>query len=64
MKVHVMSKNVAKVELEYQVGGLSQDNIKSLINLLERAFFKMREMEMEESGVQKDLGICVDSRAP
>lgn len=58
MKVVVVSKNVAKVDLEYQAGGLSQENLKTLINLCERAIFKMRELE-KEYGEKRQMGLVL-----
>lgn len=59
MKVVVVSKNVAKVDLEYQAGGLSQENLKTLINLCERAIFKMRELEEKEYGEKRQMGLVL-----
>jgi hypothetical protein len=48
MKVLVISKSLVKVDLEYQNGGLSEANIRELIKLLEKALFKMRDLERKD----------------
>lgn len=55
MKVVVVSKNVAKVDLEYQEGGLSEANIRDLIKMLERALFKMHDLKIKERGDERQL---------
>lgn len=48
MKVMVLSGNLVKVDLEYQINGLNEENIRELIRLLEKSVFKMRELKRKE----------------
>ena len=49
MKVNVVSSKLVKVDLEYQINGLSEENIRELIRLLEKSIFKMRELGRSEA---------------